>query len=344
MDLLFFLDCEDFFTDETMDAEKWWAEELAARDVCASFNIVGELLRKLNRENRRDVIRAYSRHEINYHSMYHSLWPTHPVALEGLEFKDQIAWVLKREAPGYSELVATFGRVPVNYCSPGDSWTPATLIAMASMGIKTFGAYRFGKTTQGPVWYCGLLCFSLELGLDGFFDKGKTGFDEFKTVFLSKKGEILRDGGGIMTLYTHPTRLVTSAFWDRQFYKGARPAKVVPAPLRSRAQIRMAKDTARRMMDFIHSQRDLRISNYGEQWKKYSRNRLDLPVLLEMADLAPGEEHRLIGKKGPGFIKPDAVDSFTYRWSIYPKKFKGKKLISQAKKLLWTTRKAECAD
>jgi hypothetical protein len=106
----------------------------------------------------------------------------------------------------------------------------------------------------------------------------------------------------------------------------------------------MAKDTARRMMDFIHSQRDLRISNYGEQWKKYSRNRLDLPVLLEMADLAPGEEHRLIEKKGPGFIKPDAVDSFAYGWSIYPEKFKGKKLISQAKKLLWTTRKAERAD
>jgi len=77
-------------------------------------------------------------HEIDYHSNDRSVPPSIPGRVDGRDLAESIDIVLRAEAAGVVELVETFGRVPVTYCAPGDSWTPATLVAMALLGVKGF--------------------------------------------------------------------------------------------------------------------------------------------------------------------------------------------------------------
>ena len=138
MDLIISLDTEDFITPAAREAQLWWAHTLSEYGVRGNFQIVGELLRTYERSGRTDIIEALRPHEIGYHTDYHSVPPLHPVALEGVPLDSAVSWVLEREARGFADLVRLFGLVPVSYCPPGCSWTPATLLAMASLGVKVW--------------------------------------------------------------------------------------------------------------------------------------------------------------------------------------------------------------
>ena len=145
MNLVFAFDTEDFVTPEASDARKWWAEELHARSVRGTFQIVAEVIRAERRNGRDDVIASLSRHDIGYHSDKHSVPPVPPVALEGVGLAEGIAWTLRKEAAGWATVTETFGRVPVAYCSPGDSWTPHSFLALASAGIRWAAGHCPGR-------------------------------------------------------------------------------------------------------------------------------------------------------------------------------------------------------
>ena len=113
MDIILSFDTEDFLTPAAWDAQNWWADELSDRGIRASFQMVAELVRVLQREGRQDVIDALSRHEIGNHTNYHSVPPTHPQAVQHLSLADGIAWVIRHEAESFATLEAAFGRVPV---------------------------------------------------------------------------------------------------------------------------------------------------------------------------------------------------------------------------------------
>ncbi len=121
MNLILSFDTEDYITPEAADAEKWWAQTLTERNLPGSFQCVAELLRAHKRRGREDVIEAIGKHEIGYHTESHSVPPIHPVAVRDMSIEQGIAWVLAHEAAGFAEVVKTFARVPVTYCSPGGS-------------------------------------------------------------------------------------------------------------------------------------------------------------------------------------------------------------------------------
>lgn len=72
MDIILSFDSEDYLTPEAADGEKWWAEELTRRGLRGSFQIVAELIRTLARRDRSDVIEAMRRHEVGFHTTWHS--------------------------------------------------------------------------------------------------------------------------------------------------------------------------------------------------------------------------------------------------------------------------------
>jgi len=337
MDIIFSFDSEDYLTPEAADGEKWWAEELTRRGLRGSFQLVTEMVRSLARRDRSDVIEAIRRHEVGFHTSWHSLPPTHPEAIEGLSLAEGVRWVLRTEAEGWGDLIGLFERVPISYCPPGDSWTPATLLAMAALGVKVGSGFPVHAATN-PFWYCGLLCLGYDLAFDSFMAESPDEEQRFKTAFeeMARGRE-----GGVLTVFTHPARLMTARFWDHVFYKGARPPadQRPPAPLRAPEHVRMIEDRMRRLLDWIQARPGVRFSDYATVHAARAAAGRDLPVLLGECGLKAGEQGRLPlreSKRAP-CLSAQAVDAFRYAWPVYAEGFSGPQLHAQMRGLLWTS-------
>lgn len=338
MNIIISFDSEDILTPEADDAEKWWAEELSVRGIRGSFQCVSEMLRALTRRGRDDVIEAIAKHETGYHTNYHSIPPTHPEALEGKGLAESVDWVLRYEASGIQTHLETFGRVPISYCSPGDSWTPATLIAMAACGIKVFCDTRISWANERPFWYCGLLAVHYDQAFEHLYAK-EEGTEE---AFRSRFEEIANRTGdeGFMVIYTHPTRLVTSGFWDKPFFKAKRtPIKDAPsAPLHTAEEVQTHKDRVRRFLDFVQAKEGVRFTDYSTLYAEIGKDRRDLNALMDECGLKPGEEGQLpLRDDKQSWLLPDEFDRIPYGWSVLPKGFTGEQLMRQAKQLTWTS-------
>lgn len=337
-DLIISFDSEDYLTPQSADAELWWAQALTERGMRGSFQLVGELVRALRRWGRQDVLDAIALHEIGFHTDRHSQPPTHPEAVADLGLRDGIAHVLRSEAPGLATLADAFGRWPVSYCSPGDSWTPATLLAMARMGIEVFCNDKLRGFPRTPHWYCGLLVTSYDLDFQDFYEDGQYEEQAFERMFDALVAQTPDDG--VVVLYTHPTRLVTSAFWDEAFAQGRRRAiaDCPPAPLRPAAQVARYQERCRRWLDWLASRQDLRCIDFATLVRERGTRRRDLAALLAGNGLPPGGEGDLpLRLSGPEAFMPSAAfDGMEYRWLPYPPGFTGRPLIEQARRLSWT--------
>src|SRR5687768_18617429 len=76
VDVVLWFDTEDYLLPADDDATKRLCEMLSERGVRATFKMVGEKARVLEKRGRRDVIEALKKHDIGYHSNFHSVHPT----------------------------------------------------------------------------------------------------------------------------------------------------------------------------------------------------------------------------------------------------------------------------
>src|SRR5262249_14149494 len=74
--IVLWFDTEDYILPASDDAALRIASFLLSVGVKATFKIVGEKARTLERRGRQDVVAAIGRHEIGYHSNLHSQHPT----------------------------------------------------------------------------------------------------------------------------------------------------------------------------------------------------------------------------------------------------------------------------
>src|SRR5437660_1706940 len=75
VNVILWFDTEDYLLPADDDAAKRLAEILTKRDIRATFKVVGEKARVLEKRGRRDVIDALKKHDIGYHSNFHSVHP-----------------------------------------------------------------------------------------------------------------------------------------------------------------------------------------------------------------------------------------------------------------------------
>lgn len=342
-DVILSFDSEDYLTPQAADAELWWAKALRERGLRGSWQLVGELVRSLVATGRSDVLTAVAQHEIGFHTNYHSLPPTHPEAIVDLSLREGIAYVLQTEAPGLATLAQTFGRWPVSYCSPGDSWTPATLLAMARMGLKVFCNDKLAHFQRTPYWYCGLLVTAYDADIQDYYEDAQYAPGRFERDFEALVAQTPADG--VVVLYTHPTRLVTAAFWDEVFAGGRRRpiADCPPAPLRPQAEVAAIQSRCSGWLDWLAGRKDLRFIDFATLHRERSVDRRDLDALLRETGLSLGAEGDLpLRLSGPGVFMPSSVsDSMSYRWLPYTDGFTGRPLIEQARRLSWTAAPAK---
>jgi peptidoglycan/xylan/chitin deacetylase (PgdA/CDA1 family) len=219
-------DTEDYILPQDDDATKRLAEMLTRLGVRATFKVVGEKARVLEKRGRRDVIAALSRHDIGYHSNTHSQQPTIAVYLQHAGWEDGRAEFYRREAQGVRDVQRIFGVAPVAYGQPGSAWAPQTYPALRDMGVRMYldEADHVGIDDQ-PFYYGGMLnVFKMRSNLARMELSGGGSLADGKARFVKSYERLRASGGGTISIYYHPSEWVHAEFWDGvNFAHGANP-------------------------------------------------------------------------------------------------------------------------
>lgn len=118
------IDDADYIDDRSEEALEYLLSMLDRLGIRATFKLAGEKIRTLERHGRNDLIKALCRHDLCYHSDFHSLHPTVTEYTESLSFHDGAAEFEKREMQGFRDLQRITGREVVGFGQPGESWSP----------------------------------------------------------------------------------------------------------------------------------------------------------------------------------------------------------------------------
>jgi hypothetical protein len=225
--VVLWFDTEDYIEPAADDAALRIATDLEKAGVRATFKVVGEKARVLESRGRRDVIRALAQHDIGYHNNFHSIQPTPALYLRSMGWLDGAAEFERREAPGVADIRRIFGVTPSCYGQPGSSWGPQSYRALLRLGVPVYldEGEQVGVDEQ-PFWMGGMLHvfrmgrYLIRPGLNDESLLPKT-FETFDRAAEALEAR----GGGVISIYFHPTEFVTSAFWDMNFAKGANPER-----------------------------------------------------------------------------------------------------------------------
>ncbi len=214
--VVLWFDTEDYIDPISDDAALRIANDLSALGVHATFKVVGEKARTLERRNRRDVIQALGIHCIGYHSNWHSIQPTPAVDLQRLGLLEGADEFERRERSGFEDVARIFGVAPACYGQPGSSWAPQSNLALRRMGIHVYldEGRQLGYNDQ-PLWYGGLLYvfdmgpYQIRADLDN-----RTPLPETFKQFDAAVSHFAASSGGLISTVYHPTEFVHTEFWD----------------------------------------------------------------------------------------------------------------------------------
>src|SRR5271163_4530617 len=101
--VLLWFDTEDYLLPASDDAALKLADFLTSQGIRATFKVVGEKARTLEKRKRTDVIAALKKHEIGYHSNFHSTQPTPAMYLSPLGWDEGVREFDRREGPGRAD-------------------------------------------------------------------------------------------------------------------------------------------------------------------------------------------------------------------------------------------------
>jgi hypothetical protein len=233
--VILWFDTEDYLLPADDDASKRLAEMLTEKGVRATFKLVGEKARVLEKRGRKDVIAALQKHDIGYHANFHSVHPTPSEYLASCGFLDGIAEFVRREGPGAADVRRIF-QVPTLSCygQPGSSWGSQTLAGLREIGVAPhgIGCYVDEGNHVGyrgiPYWYENAIVVynmgdnwtRMEL-----HDPAQEEAGHKKAAAIADRLR-QQDKPGLISIFYHPCEWVHQEFWDGvNFRRGANPPR-----------------------------------------------------------------------------------------------------------------------
>ena len=234
IDVILWFDTEDYLLPADDDAAKRLAEMLTARGIRATFKVVGEKARVLKQRGRNDVIEALKKHDIGYHSDFHSVHPTPSEYLAECGLLDGIAEFERREKRGVADILRIFDLKTLScYGQPGSSWGSQAICALPLIGVAPHGipCYVDEGTHIGldekPFWYCGALnVFHMGANKTRMELHDPKVVEQAKEKVTGMADRLRKEGGGLISIYYHPCEWVHREFWDGvNFKRGANPPR-----------------------------------------------------------------------------------------------------------------------
>jgi hypothetical protein len=313
VDVILWFDTEDYLLPADDDASKRLAELLTERGIRATFKVVGEKARVLERRGRSDVIAALKKHDIGYHSNLHSVHPTPSEYLAECALLDGIAEFVRREGDGARDVRRIFGVASLScYGQPGSSWGAQAIAGLKQIGVATDGipCYVDEGTHIGlkgqPFWYAGaLVVYDMQSNWTRMELHDPAALEPAKKKVASI-ADRLRDGqGGLISIFYHPCEWVHKEFWDGvNFRRGANPPREQwkPPPQRSAEETDAAFKRFGEYIDYIRALPGVKFVTasdlpalYPDRVRKQGASRNEL---LELAkNLGNGLDYYVAGGK-----------------------------------------------
>ena len=295
--VILWFDTEDYLSLAADDAALRLATHLTGEGIRATFKIVGEKARVLEQRGRADVIAALKKHEIGYHSNFHSVHPTPAEYLSTLGWDEGVAEFERREGRGLEDLRRIFGQNPSCYGQPGSSWGPQSFGAMKKWGMSAYlDSGPHVGIDKKPAYYCGLLSmYDLahhpRTGLGDPADVEKA-----NQAFKSAHDKLLAEGGGLVSIWYHPCEFIHKKFWDSIFADGANPPREAwtPPPQKTAEETKLAFANFEAWIKYIKSFPDVGFVTAREAatvvWPDKARDREFSPQeLREIAAAVNGD-------------------------------------------------------
>ncbi len=242
------------------------------------------------------MIEALARHEIGYHSNYHSVQPTPALYLAPLGWDEGVVEFDRRERAGFDDVGRIFGQKPSCYGQPGSSWGPQSYGALRRWDVDVYlDAGNHLGLDDRPHYYCGVLTFyklahTLRTGL-----AGERELRMAEDRFQQARQALIDEGGGVVSIFYHPCEFVHKEFWDGvNFRDGANPprAKWKIPPVKSPEESAVAYRTFENYIRFIQGFPDVQFITAREAAKLYrdrARGRSFSPDELKAVAAAVGE-------------------------------------------------------
>jgi hypothetical protein len=282
-------DVEDYVSPESEgidDIPKWLAEIMTEEGVPATFFVIGEKARSLEKRGRRDVIAAMARHDIGSHTNFGSIHPTVTEILEKADGPEGMKEMAEQESAGFKELERIFGVPVVTMGRHGGSYGPQLVAALAGMKAGYAGS-PVSLPGKSVVWFCNALNFSGQY--DGFDDaywrddlfEPLLGRLEAKLPDLSRTVEVLPFFAG------HPCKIRTIQFWDLNYYNGLNtdPRDWKTPEMRPLESLKTARKNFRRLIRFLKSRKDVELTTFRELVERYAFQR-DVLTPSELDEIA----------------------------------------------------------
>lgn len=219
------LDAEDFIGPKEPDAVRDVAELLTSLGLRATFCVVGELARRLDREGRGDVLRALEPHDIGLHTDLHSVHPTTCEALEGLDWDDGVEVMLGQNRPGVEAIERVFGRKPSCWGGAGNTWGPQVVGALEELCVPAFVYAHTAPPGSDVHEFDGLTAYGSGLYLGDWLLLDRAALEDHHVELHDVLGQRIATGVEWCEVFVcHPCVLRTVEFWDGvNFAHGTNP-------------------------------------------------------------------------------------------------------------------------
>ncbi|HTL16394.1 MAG TPA: hypothetical protein VL793_04110, partial [Patescibacteria group bacterium] len=275
VDVILWFDTEDYLSLADDDACKRLATMLSERHIRATFKLVGEKARVLERRGRKDVIKALKQHDIGYHANFHSVHPAPSEYLADCGLLDGMAEFKRREGGGAADVRRIFGRdTLVCYGQPGSSWGSQAIAALKSIGIAPSGVPCYVDEGEHigldhkPFWYAGALnVYHMGPNYTRMELHDPAAVQPAKEKVSEIVDRLRQDGGGLVSIFYHPCEWIHLEFWDGvNFRRGANPPpdQWKAPPQRTRTETDAAFERFGQYIDHIRSLPGVRFVTAGE--------------------------------------------------------------------------------
>ena len=270
--VLMSFDTEDFETPAAHDAAGFYARTLASLGIRGTFFVVARKALALRAAGRDDVISRMAEHEIGYHGYDHSVPPTMAVRCEGRGFEGGVQALLEREQRGLQAVADVFEASPVSFCPPGANWSVPIYETMRRMGIRIMSDSAIEREPGPPAWFSGVLIVGYHHYLDGAFDQ--PGIADRLRAGFDALADRAAERGGCVTVYSHPTMVTCTRFWDGVNFQHGRSLpepQWQPAPLRAPEQTAHIQRELRAFFATLAARSDLEFLTYRDMLQRHWR-------------------------------------------------------------------------